>query len=95
MNLFDYSYTINETTPFSSICYKTPDFNKYKNFFVTYIISSREEFRPDVIAYELYGDDSLSWVLDEINHVYHPSFYKRNKEIFFLPVDYLIDLGVY
>ena len=95
MNLFDYSYNVSNKINFSGICYQTPNFFKYKNLFETYIINSREEFRPDIIAYELYGDDRLSWVLDEVNHFYTLSSYTQGRRIYYLPIEILIGLGIY
>jgi len=96
MSYFNYSTTLTDDVrkEYSGICFNIPKFSDYKNKYSTYIIRTNEEFRPDKISYSLYGDDSLSWVIDEINKTSDFSFYTNGKKIFYLPYDYLIDLGI-
>ena len=79
---------------YSGITFSIPNFSVYQNEYKTYLITARTEYRPDKIAWDLYGDDSLSWVIDEINGAGHASFYTKGKEIFYLPPAILLQLGI-
>lgn len=87
-------YTDEEGKKFSGICFRVPDFTEYENYFVEYIINSKEEYKVNEIAYKLYGDEKLSWVLDEINHAFSASFYAHGETINYLPYKYLLELGI-
>lgn len=96
MNYFDFGerFVDEKNIKFKGISFNLPNFFKYKKKFRTHIINNREEFRSDIIAYNRYGDDNLSWVIDEINQATDFSFYTRGKEVYYLQYDILIKLGV-
>lgn len=96
MSLFEYSneYLDEDNNYFSGICYNIPNFFDYKKDFASHIINDREEFRLDLIADTLFGDDNLAWVLNEINNAYDASFYTKGKKIYYLPVNILTQLGI-
>ncbi len=96
MSYFKYAEELidNYGKKYSGISYNIPDFSKYENEYISYIIRPETEYRSDKIAFEIWGNDQLSWVLDEINNVTHPSFYTVNKEIYYLPLIILFNLGV-
>jgi len=79
---------------YSGICFGVPDFTKYLSQCKTLIITSRLEYRPDKIAWDLYGDDNLGWVIDEINGAMSPEFYILGKEVKYLLPSILSTLGV-
>jgi len=60
-----------------------------------HIISPEEQYRADKIAYAIYGDDRLSWVLDVANNFYNGfSEYTSGREIKFPLVEGLIQMGI-
>ena len=87
-NLFDYGTIVSDldinrrTISYRSICY-TPKMPLKKYLFKTNILQT-EKYRPDKIAYRLFEDPTLSWVLDEINNLYSFKDYYPNREIYYL-----------
>lgn len=96
MSYFNFStiLTDDEGKEYSGVNFNIPDFTVYKEFYKEYPITSSTEFRPDLIANDIYGDFTLSWVLDEINNIYHMSEYTKDKTINYLPYSILNTLGV-
>lgn len=96
MNYFDNleTFTDDENISFSGINFNIVNLHLYKNFYSSYIINEKEQYRPDIIAFNLYGDDNLSWIIDEINSVTHPSFYEYGKKIKYLSYGFLMDMGL-
>ena len=70
---------------YSNVMFAMPDFSVYEADYRIYTITAKTEFRPDRIAKLMFEDDSLSWVLDEINGLSRLSEYTRGKDIFYLP----------
>lgn len=101
MYLFnDYSQTFNEieyknlVLSISGLSY-FPDFYSYKNYFLEHIIKPEEAYRPDKIAYNLWGNQRASWILDAINNFTHGiKEYEKNKSIYYLSKDILVNLGI-
>jgi hypothetical protein len=77
----------------SSISYY-PDFYVYKNYYLKFLIEPKYQFRPDKIAYMLWNNQSLSWVLDAINNFTSLSEYYIAREIYYLNSDFLVSLGI-
>lgn len=101
MNFYhDYSSVItfiDDTTKkektMSSVSYP-PDFPLVKSLLKTTVDSS-EIFRPDKIAYRLYGNPLMSWVIDEVNSFYNGfSEYYINREIYYPSTDALEIMGI-
>lgn len=96
-NLFDYgnilSYAENEKN-FShlSLCY-TPQLPLKTSMLKTTILE-KENYRPDKVAYRLFGDPNLSWILDEINSFYSFSDYYLGREIYYLTQQGLLSIGI-
>ena len=71
------------------------DFSAHKLSYKKYIIRPEEQYRPDKIAFNLLGDQSLDWVLDEINFFHHGiSEYVAGLEINYLAREYLRLIGI-
>jgi len=84
----------NQTMQLSGIAY-IPNFYLYNNYFKKHIIENYEEYRPDKIAYNLWGNQLLSWVLNEINHFTHGiQEYTKGREINYLDTEILRDIGI-
>jgi len=96
MSYFDYStiLTDDEDKEYSGVNFNIPNFLLYKENYLEYPITAHTEYRPDLIANDIYGDFTLSWVLDEINNIYHLSEYTNGKTIYYLPYSILNQLGV-
>lgn len=86
-HIWDYSNTLYQLEPrgnrtlYSSISY-TPRLPVRSSLRKT-IIGSDEAYRPDKIAFRLYNNPLLSWVLDEANSFYSFKDYTINKEILY------------
>lgn len=80
---------------YAGIAFNVPDFAKYQDKYKQYTVTARTAYRPDKIAWDVYGDDSMSWIIDEINGASHDSFYEQGKVIFFLPASFVNQLGVF
>jgi len=96
MNYFQYNSVLydEDNKAFSGINFFVPDFTLYESKYIFYKVNIKTQYRPDIIAYEVYGNEDLSWVIDEINNATHPSFYTKDKKIYILPSNYLIGLGI-
>lgn len=75
-----------------SICY--PPKMPLKTSMLKTKILNVEHYRPDKIAYRLFGDPLLSWILDEINNFYLISDYSAGKEIYYLNELGLLSIGI-
>jgi hypothetical protein len=72
-----------------------PDFSIYKNYYKMHVILPEEEYRPDKIAFNLWGDQTMSWVLSAINNFYSGiREYKNGVTIFYVEKDVLRALGI-
>jgi len=98
--LDDYSFIFNvlnnndQSQQISGISYY-PDFSIYKNYYKMHIITPEEEYRPDKIAYNLWNNQRVSWILSAINQFYLGiREYKAGRTIFYLELDVLRQLGV-
>ena len=79
---------------FSGIAY-VPDFSLYGSMFKSHTITATEEYRPDKIAFALWGNADVSWVLDEINEFTNGiSSYTHNTVIKYLEKQELIKMGL-
>lgn len=96
MKYFDYSkkFIDDDGKEYSGICFYIPNLSDMKDSFISFTITVEYEFRPDKIAYLLYNDDKLSWVLDEINNINHIKEYEHGKTIFYLPYNILVSAGI-
>lgn len=101
VNYFDYAsqYTVYDDNVQSYInilgMSYTPDFYPYKNYYLKYIIKPEEQYRPDKIAFNLLGNQSLSWVFDCINFFKNGiEEYYAGREINYLERDVLKKLGI-
>jgi hypothetical protein len=58
-------------------------------------VSASEVYRPDKIAYRLYENPLMSWVIDEVNGFYNGfSEYYINREIYYPSTDALDIMGI-
>lgn len=57
-------------------------------------INSDEQFRPDKVAYRLYNDAQLSWVVDEANNWYHIKEYTIGRKFLYPTETTLIQMGI-
>lgn len=72
-----------------------PDFYTYSNNYKIHVIENYEEYRPDKIAYNLWSNQLLSWVLNQINFFTHGiKEYTAGKEINYLDANILRDIGI-
>lgn len=72
-----------------------PDFSRYKNYYKMHTILPEEEYRPDKIAFNLWGDQKASWVLSAINKFYSGiREYEAGITIFYVEKSVLSALGV-
>ncbi len=100
MKYEDYSQVHNVVDDISGLIYalsgisQYPDFYPYKNYFKSYIITSDKKFRPDKIAFELFGAPELSWVLDCVNTFYHDEEYYIGRKIQYVDRDVLTSMGI-
>lgn len=84
----------NQTMRISGLAYP-PDFYKYSSYYQKHIVENHEEFRPDKIAYNIWGNQLLSWVLNQINYFTHGiQEYTAGREINYLDAEMLRDLGI-
>jgi len=75
-----------------SLCF-IKQFPKNKHFLKTYV-NNNEQYRPDLISYRLFNNVNYSWIIDEMNNFYHGfKDYESGKEIFYLKLEDLQDLG--
>ncbi len=95
MSFYNYvkAYNVNNTK-IGTISYY-PDPIKYKSYYKKYKISAAEVYRPDKIAYNLFDDQKLWWVLDIINNFTNLDDYYIGREIYYLDKSYLDKLGLY
>jgi hypothetical protein len=97
MNYDNYTETlidINDNKEYSGLAFYIPDFSIYKDDLENYEITIKTQYRPDVIANDIYSDYSLSWVIDEINNFNHIKEYELGKVIKILPYNIVIGLGI-
>lgn len=77
----------------SSISYP-PDFPIERSLLKT-TVQANEIFRPDKIAFRLYDNPLMSWVIDEVNNFYNGfSEYYINREIFYPSTEALDIMGI-
>lgn len=96
MNYFNFNDTfIDEDTnqEYSGICFDVTDFSEYEDYYNKYVVDHPEVYRPDIIAYNLWGDINLAWVLNEINHIGIKD-YTYEKELNYVSEEILISLGI-
>ena len=95
MSYFDFSKIISDDINYSGVA-ETPDFSIYEENFLIHTIDATEQYRPDKIAWMLWGDENLSWVLDEINEFVDPlTEYYAGRKIKYLQKSYLEKLGIF
>lgn len=70
------------------------DFYAFKNYYKIHVVLPEEQFRPDKIAYNLWDNQYISWVLDTINNITDLSEYYVGREINYLEEDFLRTLGI-
>lgn len=99
-NYFDYSSKFGVYEPKDGVSYYinglsyTPDFYPYKNYYKKYIIKPEHQYRPDKIAFYLFGDEFGDWILDRINSFTHGiEEYYAGREILYLERDALKKIG--
>ena len=101
MNTFD-SYATqydvldseNKIYSVNSIAYY-PDFYEYRNYYKQHIILPDETYRPDKIAFRLWGNQYLSWVLDVINNFSHGiQEYTIGRSITYIDTTILNSIGI-
>lgn len=92
----EYSETFEDSIKknYSGPSFNTPDLAAYSDQYRQYKLDITEVYRPDKIAYELYNNINLSWVLNEINHFTHPRQYTNGLIIYFVPEAILYSLGI-
>lgn len=84
----------NKTMTISGISY-IPDFYQYKENYKTHIIENNEQYRPDRIAYNLWNNQRLTWVLNQINYFTHGiEEYVAGRSINYLDAEILQDIGI-
>jgi len=72
------------------------DLYPYKNMYKNYIIKPEEQYRPDKIAYNLWGNQYSSWILDLINNFTHGiQEYYMGRQIQYLESTVLNKLGMF
>ena len=60
-----------------------------------YKIEATEQYRPDKIAHDIYGDAELFWVLDLVNNFTHEfKEYKQGATILYPPEEILIQHNI-
>ena len=71
------------------------DFSIHKASYKKYVIKPEEQYRPDKLAFNLWGNQKLDWILDEINFFSHGiKEYTAGTEINYLEKEYLRLIGV-
>jgi hypothetical protein len=92
-NFFDYAYLIDnddiDRRNNASISY--PPRSPLKSSMLTTTILITEQYRPDKVAFRLYNNPLLSWVIDEANSFYSISDYTYEKKIYY-PSQRALDL---
>jgi hypothetical protein len=97
-HLWDYTNILSDLTKdsvtitYSSIAY--PPKLPLKQSMRRTIVSSDEIYRPDKIAFRLYNNPLLSWILDEANSFYSFSDYTINREIYYPTTEALELMGI-
>ena len=97
MSYFDFTKTLidDDNVAYSGVA-QTPDFSIYEDNFKLKVIQAEEQYRPDKIAWKLWNDGDLAWVLDEINNFDGScQNYETNKTIKYLEKTYLEKLGIF
>lgn len=96
MDYFDFNETFiddDDNQEYSGICFDVTDFSDYEDYFKAYVVDHTEVYRPDIIAYNLWGNINLAWVLNEINHM-EIKDYTYEAEISYVSEEILISLGI-
>lgn len=57
--------------------------------YINYIIENKDEFRPDKIAFRFYGNEKLSWIIDEVNNFFSIKEYYGSRKIKILKTEIL------
>ena len=71
-----------------------PSFEKYKDQYKIHTITPQEEYRPDLIAWNLWDNEKLAWILDSINGFIHGyREYTSGTQIYYLEADVLQKIG--
>jgi hypothetical protein len=96
VNYFDYADIVvdNDNIPRLSLSY-TPQLPILESLSTSKILPE-EQYRPDKVAYRLYRNPLLSWVIDEANNWYHfkdyiagsSFYYPRTAALDYMGIDY-------
>lgn len=96
MNFYDNAPTItgNDNINYKGIA-SLPNFEQYKSSYKSHTITKTEEYRPDIIALNLLGNDDLAWTIDAINgFIFGIEEYESGIEINYLETAILKTLGI-
>ena len=97
IDYFDYTKIFiddNDEQEYSGVCFDMIDFSAYEEYYIKYIVDHQETYRPDLIAFNLWGNIDLAWVLNEINNAPTLKYYTYEKEIYYLAEEILVSLGI-
>lgn len=95
-NFFDLAGILydDNNIPFKDIS-NIPSFEIYKDRYQTHTITPQEEYRPDIISWNIWDNEKLSWVLDAINGFTHGySEYTSGTQIYYLDSNILQSIGI-
>lgn len=94
MSYFEYCSTVTDSDNVDRLSYGyTPQFPVVSSMLVS-TVQENERFRPDKVAYRLYGNPLLSWVVDEANSWYHFSNYEVGTQFYYPSSTALEVMGV-
>lgn len=57
-------------------------------------IQSDEQYRPDKVAYRVYNDASLSWIIDDANNWFHVKDYTIGRKFYRPSETTLVQMGI-
>lgn len=86
-------YDLNDNIYYNGIS-KYPDTSIYKNYYKKFIITPDVSYRPDKIAWKLWGQEDLGWILKIINNFETIKDFKVKIEINYLEYNMLESLGL-
>ena len=94
MSYFDYATIVVDDDEKSrlSLSY-TPQLPKLKSLLTSKVLPE-EQYRPDKVAYRLYRNPLLSWVIDESNNWYHLKNYTAGTTFYYPSITALEYMGI-
>lgn len=94
LDIFESTLILNDGTKDYSGLINLTNWPSNSDAYLEYEIEPKNEFRPDKIAFDFYSEESLSWVIDEVNNFFSLQEYTKLKKIKILKQELLQSLQI-